>query len=111
MNIVVLQGMLSTEPVERTLPSGENVMNWVVATETEDGRRSVPVQWSDPSARVRDFVEGDVVVVVGLVRSRFFRAGGALVGRTEVVASSVAKPTQRVTVGRLFEHVCAELTG
>lgn len=102
MNIVVLQGMLSSEPVERTLTDGRNVMDWIVATETSDGRSKAPVQWEEPSKRIRDFVEGDEVVVVGQVRTRFFRAGGATLARTEVVASGAARARQRAAVGRLL---------
>ncbi len=110
MNIVVLQGTLSSEPVERTLASGHNVMNWTVVTETQDGKQTVPVQWDDPNRRVCEFAEGDDVVILGLVRNRFFRAGGNLVRRTEVVGAHVAKPSQRATVGRLLDRVCNELS-
>lgn len=111
MNIVVLQGMLSSEPTERTLPSGQNIMNWNVSTETENGRLSVPVQWNEPNKRVCDFVEGDHVVVLGQVRRRFFTAGGATAARTEVLGSEVAKPTQRATVGRILDRARDELSG
>lgn len=104
MNIVVLQGTLSKEPMERTLSSGVNVMDWEITTETEAGRRHVPVQWTDASKRVCDFVEGDRVVVLGEVRLRYFRADGRTVARTEVVGGEVAKPTQTVRVQRLFER-------
>lgn len=102
MNIVVLQGMLSSEPVERTLSDGRNVMDWVVATETTEGRSTVPVQWNEPNKRIRGLEEGDEVVVVGHVRTRFFRVGGATVARAEVVASGAARPTQAATVTRLL---------
>lgn len=101
MNIVVLQGTLSSQPVERTLSDGRNVMDWVVATETPDGRSKAPVQWDEPNKRIRDFEEGDEVLVVGHVRTRFFRAGGTTVARTEVVASGAARPRQASTVARL----------
>ncbi len=102
MNVVVLRGTLSSEPMEVTLPSGTNIMNWNVTTETSDGKRSVPVQWVGPTKRVRDFAKGDDVVVLGAIRRRFFRSGGSTAARTEVLASSVAKPTQAVAVSRLL---------
>lgn len=109
MNVVVLQGTLSSEPVEVTLPSGTNIMNWDVTTETSDGKRSVPVQWAEPTKRIRDFGKGDDVVVLGTVRRRFFRSGGSTAARTEVLASLVAKPTQSVAVSRLLERARSNL--
>ncbi len=102
MNIVVLQGTLSSEPVERTLPSGDNIMNWEVTTTTSVGKRSVPVQWDDPPKRALAIGEGDEVVVLGTIRRRFFRAGGVTASRTEVVASAMAKPSQKVAVSKLL---------
>ena len=109
MNLVVLQGTLSSEPIERTLASGLNVMSWDVVTETDLGRSTVPVQWNDPSSRVRDLGEGDRVVVIGHVRRRFFRARGQTIARTEVVGAQVAKPSQKVTVSRLLEQARSTL--
>ena len=108
MNLVVLQGTLSSEPIERTLASGLNVMSWDVVTETDLGRSSVPVQWNDPSSRVCDLGKGDRVVVIGHVRQRFFRARGQTVARTEVVGAHLAKPTQKAAVSRILERArCA----
>lgn len=104
MNLVVLQGTLSSEPVERTLASGVNVMHWDVVTQTDLGRHTVPVQWNDPSRRVCDYAEGDDVVVLGVVRRRFFTSGGKTEARTEVVGAEVAKPTQKVTVTRVLDR-------
>jgi len=101
MNVVVLQGTLSSEPHERTLPSGVNVLNWDVNCAEVPG--SVPVQWDDPPNAALAFDEGDEVVVVGAVRRRFFRAGGVTASRTEVLASRVAKPSQKVAVRRLVD--------
>lgn len=109
MNIVVLQGTLSSEPVERTLPSGTTVMNWEVTTLTDAGKRSVPVQWDDPSTAVQKVEAGDEVVVLGTIRRRFFRAGGATASRTEVVASQMAKPTQRAATARLMTTAAERL--
>lgn len=104
MNIVVLQGTLSSEPVERTLPSGLNIMNWEVTTLVDGKKQSVPVQWDDPPKKALAIGEGDEVVVSGRVRRRFFQAGGVTSSRTEVVAEQVAKPTQRVGVAKLLSE-------
>jgi len=104
MNIVVVQGTLSSEPVERTLPGGTTVMDWNVSVETDGAKQSVPVQWIEPSRAVQAFDEGDSVVVYGAIRRRFFRSRGVLASRTEVVGEVVAKPTQRVATRRLLER-------
>lgn len=102
MNVVVLQGTLSSEPIERTLKTGVNIMNWEVTTVVDGAKRTVPVTWNDPPNKVLSIGEGDSVVVLGLVRRRFFQAGGATSSRTEVVASAAAKPTQKVAVSKLL---------
>ena len=106
MNIVVLRGTLSSEPRERTLPSGTNVLNWEVTTRG-DGRptRTVPVQWDDPPAPALDFDQGDEVLLLGEVRRRFFRAGGATASRTEVVAERAVRPTRKAAVTKLLAGV------
>ena len=110
MNIVVLQGTLSKEPLERTLPSGANVMSWDVATETEAGRRTVPVQWDEPSKRVCAYSEGDEVIVLGEIRRRFYRAGGSTSASTEVLGAEVAKPSQKATVARMLDRAISVLS-
>lgn len=109
MNIVVLRGTLSSEPRERTLPSGTNVMNWEVTTRSDAETRSVPVQWDDPPKAALAFNEGDDVVILGSIRRRFFRAGGATASRTEVVAELAVKPTRKAAVERLVERAEARL--
>ena len=84
-------------------------MNWQVTTVTENGKRSVPVQWDDPPGPVLNFSEGDPVVILGTVRTRFFRAGGVTASRTEVVADRAAKPTQRAAVTRLLAQAQEQL--
>lgn len=109
MNIVVLQGTLAAEPVERTLPSGTTVMDWVLKTHSEGRKVSVPIQWTEPAKAVQAFDEGDEVVVFGSVRQRFFRARGALASRTEVVGEAVTKPTQRAATSKLLARAEAAL--
>ncbi len=109
MNVVVLQGTLSSEPIERTLPTGTNVMNWEVTTTINGAKKSVPVQWDDPPKNALKIGEGDEVVLLGTIRRRFFQAGGATASRTEVVASKVAKPSQRVGVSKLLQEAHDQL--
>lgn len=97
MNMVVLTGVLSSEPKRRALPSGDELVTYEVTTPLEEGVASVPVAWLSPS-RPPAVGRGDKVTVVGHVRRRFFRAGGGAASRTEVVATIVARPgTKRAT--------------
>ena len=74
MNVVVLRGTLSSDPIDRTLASGSTIWSLEVTTRTEEGAFSVPVAWADPPHPPR-VTAGDEVVVVGQVRRRFFRSG------------------------------------
>ena len=109
MNIVVLQGTLSSEPVERTLKSGTKIVNWEVTTVTPKGKKSVPVQWDEPSRRVLALDVGDEVVVMGSIRRRFFQTGGMTASRTEVLATAMAKPTQKVALAKLLASAHEQL--
>lgn len=105
MNVVVLRGSLHAEPIERTLASGVTVTNWEVQTADSGVGQRVPVQWEDADLKVQAIGAGDEVVVLGQVRLRFFKAGGATTARTEVLGHRVAKPTQKVAVRKLLESV------
>jgi len=112
MNITVLWGTLSSEPVARELPSGDSLISYEVTTPAADGGRAdtVPVVWFDPPSRPPALEAGDEVVVTGRVRRRFFRsAGGATVSRTEVVADAVTPARSRARVRRLLDKRVAEL--
>jgi single-strand DNA-binding protein len=96
-NLTVLRGVVTSEPKVRELPSGGTATNVEVTTRGEVGTASVPVVVHD---RAVDVTAGDEVVVVGSVRRRFFRAGGVIQTRTEVVATLLLKATRRRTVER-----------
>lgn len=89
MNVVVLRGVMSSEPVSRQLPAGNCAVQFDVRTVLGESG-SVPISWIDPppSALV-PLVVGEPVAVVGAVKRRFFRAGGSTQSRTEVVAERV----------------------
>lgn len=90
MNIVVLCGVLSHPPVPRTLPSGDVLVGYdVTCARVEGHAESVPVVWPAAPAGALRLAAGDEVLVVGRVRRRFYRAGGATASRTEVVADRV----------------------
>jgi single-strand DNA-binding protein len=94
MNVVVVRGALSRAPEVRELPSGGVVVNYEVTVRPADGpAEGVPVVRYDEASS--PFDAGAEVVVIGRVRRRFFRAGGATQSRTEVVAEQVLPVTQR----------------
>lgn len=98
-NVTVIRGSVHGEPNLRDLPAGGVVAQFDVTTRVPvDGRSStvsVPIAWNDPTAaQLGVLVPGAEVVVVGTVRRRFFRVGGATQSRTEVVADTVV-PTRR----------------
>ena len=110
MNVVTLRGTLSQEPQQRELASGSVMLQLDVTTPVGAGVATVPVVWLDPPAAAT-FVAGDEVVVVGAVRRRFFRAGGATQSRTEVLAESVIKSSQRRRAATLLAQAVAQIEG
>jgi single-strand DNA-binding protein len=110
VNVVVLQGTLSSDPVERALASGSSLTSYEVTTRPTEGKAStVPVVWFDGGRHAAGFATGDEVVVVGQVHRRFFAAGGTTQSRTEVVATVVVRPTQRRRVGRAIATAWSEV--
>ena len=102
-NLVLLQGTLSRASERRTLPSGDQLVQYEVTTRDADGRAdSVPVVWPAAPARA-EFDAGVTVVVAGRVRRRYFRAGGVTGRRTEVVADGVVVAGSKAAI-RLVER-------
>jgi single-strand DNA-binding protein len=115
VNITILSGTLTSEPRVTRLSDRSVVHNFDVRAPAETPGGSggttaahlVPVAWYDPQRPPR-LREGDAVVVLGAVRRRWFRAGGATQSRTEVVASVVARSGTRTAeraLGRAIEVV------
>ena len=103
MNLVVLRGTLSRPPVTRDLRSGDLLVTYEVTTpgRTGEAATSVPVVWFAPPPGAADLDEGTEVVVVGVVRRRFFGgASGATQSRTEVVADKVLRASRAKAVER-----------
>lgn len=91
-NEVRLVGRVSQAPERRELPSGDEVWTFRVVVAREPSERSRQrvdalecAAWSARARRsVRAWAPGDVVEVTGVLRRRFFRAGGAAASRVEV---------------------------
>ncbi len=104
MNVVLLQGTIARRPEPRTLSSGARLLSCDVTVRDPDrATETVPVAWFDPPRSADRLVEGLEVVVAGRVRRRFFRAGGATISRTEVVAESVVPVRQATRRRRLLD--------
>lgn len=98
-NVAVLRGRVASEPRRRELPSGACVVELDLATHVDGATLTVPVVW-EPGRAMPPAADDDVVAV-GLVRRRFFRAGGVTQSRTEVVASHVVPARRRREVARV----------
>ncbi len=102
-NLCVLEGELSSDLRPLELESGSVLLRCDVTVRAGGATDSVPVVRFDPIASERSLLEGDRVAVVGRVHRRCFRAGGATVSRTEVVADRVVPVRNGVRASRLFE--------
>ena len=110
MNVVVLRGTLSRSPESRLLQSGDLLVSYEVTMARPDGPAdTAPVSWLSPPAGAEALEPGEEVVVVGRVRRRFFRAGGAVQSRTEVVADAVVPSRQRKKAERAVEAALAPI--
>lgn len=98
VNVVVLAGTLSGEPVIRRLPSGDEVSELRVSV-PEPGRRALPLPvavWhkdleASAVAALSEMHRGDAVLVCGQLVRRFYRSGAGARSLTEVVASGIKK--------------------
>jgi single-strand DNA-binding protein len=112
MNVVVVQGTLSSVPKRQVLPSGDELVSYEVTTRSERAvAESVNVVWFDPPPTADGYDTGDEIVVVGRVRRRFFRAGGTTMSRTEVVATRVLSARHRRRVAIALEQAAGDVVG
>ena len=109
-NLAVLVGRLARPAEPRELPSGDRLVAFEVTIARPGARaEGVPVVWPEAPASAGDYDVDEVVVVVGRVRRRFFRAGGATQSRTEVVADVVV-PTRLAKRARAaLEAACRRM--
>ena len=95
VNVVVLAGTVSAEPVQRRMPSGDEVTELRLSV-PEAGKRLLPLPiaaWhATVGARVLDDIaKGDRLLVHGQLVRRFYRSGAGARSLTEVVASGIKK--------------------
>lgn len=102
-NVVVLQGRVSGEPFETELPSGDSVVALRLVVPRGAKERKPPyvdtIDCSAWSARLRrsalSWREGDVVLVEGMLRRRFWRGNQGAQSRYEVEISR-ARRVERI---------------
>ncbi len=103
VNLAVLCGPCSGPAEIRVLESGTRLASLAVrcpataaATASADGRAtSVPVTVWDPPAWVETLAAGDVVVVVGRMRRRFYQRPGGVGSRVDVEAELIGRARDR----------------
>ena len=99
VNLAVLCGPCSGPAEVRVLESGTRLATLAVrcpAGSTADERAtSVPVTVWDPPAWVETLDAGDLVVVVGRIRRRFYQRPGGLGSRVDVEAEMVGRARDR----------------
>jgi single-strand DNA-binding protein len=108
MNVVVIRGRLSSDPVRRQLASGAEMVSMEISTTTPDGVLTVPAAWFDPPDSAV-FGAGDEVLVAGVVKRRFFRGPAGTQSRTEVVVAEACRGSDRRRSARLLARAVAAL--
>ena len=95
VNVVVLAGTVAAEPVERQLPSGDEVTELKLSV-PEAGKRLLPLPvaaWHKTVGKraLKEIAKGDDVLVHGQLARRFYRNGGGARSVMEVVATGIKK--------------------
>ncbi len=98
VNVVVLAGTIAADPVDRQMPSGDEVTELRLSV-PEAGKRLLPLPvavWHDVVAKrvLKDIAKGDDVLVYGQLARRFYRSGAGARSLTEVVATGIKKLEQ-----------------
>ena len=113
-NVVVVRGVVRGAPRLREVPDRGSIAQFDVATtvvlDTRATQAYVPISWDSPTEReLASLTEGVEIVVIGIVRRRFFRVGGATQSRTEVVADTVVPARRRKQVASALDDTVSRL--
>jgi single-strand DNA-binding protein len=96
VNVVVLAGTVAADPVERQLPSGDEITELRLSV-PEAGKRLLPLPvaaWHKTAGMkraVKDLAKGDELLVQGQLVRRFYRNGGGARSVMEVIATGIKK--------------------
>lgn len=94
LNDVALRGWVTTIASERELPSGDLVVQFRIAiTRPEGGVDTIDLEsWSAKTRRTASSLkDGEWVEISGSIRRRFWKSGGALASRWQVVTSEIKR--------------------
>ena len=94
LNDVALRGWVTTVASERELPSGDLVVQFRIAiTRPEGGVDTIDLEsWSAKTRRTASSLkDGEWVEISGSIRRRFWKSGGALASRWQVVTSEIKR--------------------
>jgi hypothetical protein len=99
VNLAVLCGPCSGAAEIRVLESGTRLASLAIRCPTgaaaDEPATSVPVTVWDPPAWVETLAAGDVVVVVGRMRRRFYQRPGGVGSRVDVEAELIGRARDR----------------
>lgn len=109
LNLAVVRGEVSSTPDVRVLPSDAVLVQLQVTTRLDAETLSTPIAFWNPPAWVQELEAGTEIVVVGRIRRRFFRAGGATASRVELEADVVARATDKRRVQAALRRVTSAL--
>lgn len=95
MNACTLQGHISGEAEERTLPSGDVIAVFRLVVPRPDGQRVDTIDCSASSARLRRRIlalpPGAVIQVEGALHRRFYRGAQGVASRYEVAITTLER--------------------
>jgi len=113
VNLGVLCGPCSAAPELRVLESGTRLATLAVrcpaGSSPDDPATSVPVTVWDPPAWVETLEPGEVVVVVGRLRRRFYQRPGGVGSRVDVEAELIGRARDRRRIDAALRRACAAL--
>lgn len=91
LNEVRLRGRVSTEPVTRILPSGDEIVTMRIVVSRPDGRSDALDATAWTAALRRRFLAwngGDIVEIEGALRRRFWRTPQGAASRWDIEVSA-----------------------
>lgn len=103
MSVCIVSGSVAGEPTQVDLADGRTLHCFDLRT--VDGPVNLVIE-NDDHARPE---AGSTVVVIGRIRRRFFRAGGATAARTELLVERIVPARRRAVVRRAIEAALDDL--
>ena len=111
MNLVVLEGTVNETPSRFQAANGQEWESFDLITVDDEGKRETIRVSRQVSSRGVVLVGEESVTVVGQVRRRFFRAGGAVRSSTDVRAESLVLSRRKKSAERLRSFAAALVAG